>query len=79
MYVRDVETGTTNSKDEPEVIKETESTALVNGKNLLGPVVGNYCMKLAIEKAKKTGIGMVVANRSSNFKNYKNIKRKLYK
>ena len=67
MYVRDVKSGTTNSKDEPVIIKQTESTALVNGNNLLGPVVGNFCMNLAIEKAKTAGIGMVVANRSSSY------------
>ena len=65
MYVRDVKASTTNSTLEPKIIKDSEATALVDGNNLLGPVVGNYCMKLAIEKAKNVGIGMVVANRSS--------------
>ena len=64
-YVRDVKAGTTNSKEEPSIIKETVSTALVDGKNLLGPVVGNFSMNLAIKKAKNTGIGLVVANKSS--------------
>lgn len=36
MYVRDVKEGTTNSKDEPVIIKESAATALVDGNNLLG-------------------------------------------
>ena len=36
MYVRDVKSGTTNSKDEPAVLKDMGATALVDGKNLLG-------------------------------------------
>ena len=58
MYVRDVKSGTTNSKDEPKVSKESGATALVDGNNTLGPVVGNFCMQLAIKKAKEIGIGM---------------------
>lgn len=67
MYVRDVKTGTTNSKDEPTIIKESPATALVDGQNTLGPVVGNFSMQLAIRKAKQVGIGMVVANRSNHY------------
>jgi len=67
MYVRDIKEGTTFSDREPIVVKESEATALVDGNNLLGPVVGNFCMHLAIEKAKKVGIGMVVANRSNHY------------
>jgi LDH2 family malate/lactate/ureidoglycolate dehydrogenase len=67
MYVRDIKEKTTNTNAEPKISKETVSTALVDGKNLLGPVVGNFCMNLAINKAKETGIGMVVANRSNHY------------
>lgn len=59
MYVRDVELKVCDSNSEPVIEKETASTALVNGKNLLGPVVGNFAMKLAIEKAKLSGIAWV--------------------
>jgi LDH2 family malate/lactate/ureidoglycolate dehydrogenase len=50
MYVRDIKAGTTNSTDEPLIVKESVATALVDGNNLLGPVVGNFCMSLAIKK-----------------------------
>ena len=34
---------------------------------LKGPVVGNFCMQLAIKKAKELGIGMVSVRRSNHF------------
>lgn len=61
MYVRDLQDKLCASDKEPEIVNETVSTALVEGHNLLGAVVGNFCMDLAIEKAKQTGIGWVVA------------------
>jgi len=42
-------------------MRETAATAYVDGCNLLGPVVGNYSMNIALEKAKEAGIGWVVA------------------
>lgn len=41
---------------------ESESTAVVCGNNGLGVVVSMFCVNLAIKKAEKTGIAMVVAN-----------------
>lgn len=52
---------------DPFIIKEKGATAWVDGNNLLGPVVGNYCMKLAISKAKEHGIGWVVTKNSNHF------------
>lgn len=62
MYVRDIETGITVSDKEPVIAKETAATALVNGNNVLGPVVGDFAMSLAIKKAHDVGVGWVVAN-----------------
>lgn len=67
MYVRDVKVGTTSSSEEPVVEKDLGATALVDGRNLLGPVVGDFCMDLAIKKAKQFGIGMVTAKRSNHY------------
>ena len=65
MYVKDIESGICSKEGEPVVEKETAATALVDGRNLLGPVVGNYCMDLALKKAKDAGIGWVVAHGES--------------
>lgn len=61
MYVKDIQSGICAKDGEPVVEKESAATALVDGKNLLGPVVGNFCMDLAIKKAREAGIGWVVA------------------
>lgn len=52
---------------DPVILKKSPGTALVDGQNLLGPYVGKFCMNLAIEKAKKIGIGLVAARRSNHF------------
>ena len=62
MYVHDISSGNTTSDSEPKLVKETAATAYVDGQNLLGPVVGNFSMKIAIEKAKQSGVGWVVAS-----------------
>lgn len=62
MYVKDIESGICAKDGEPKVEKESAASALVNGNNLLGPVVGNFCMDLAIKKAKEAGVGWVVAH-----------------
>lgn len=67
MYVRDIKAGTTFSDREPKIVKESGATALVDGNNVLGPVVGNFCMQLAIRKAKEIGIGIVVSHRSNHY------------
>ena len=67
MYVQDTASGVCDSNAEPEIINDKFATALVDGKNSLGPVVGNFSMKLAIEKAKTFGVGWVAANSELNF------------
>lgn len=49
-----------------EIIKETQTTALVDGNLGLGLYIGPYCMNLAIEKAKQYGVGFVVAQNSTH-------------
>lgn len=66
-YVCDIENGTMQPRGEPSIEKETGPTALVNGNNVLGPVVGNFCMDLAINKAKEHGIGWVVCKGSTHY------------
>jgi len=50
-----------------DIIKETETTALVDGNLGLGLCIGPHCMKLAIEKAKKYGVGFVAAQNSTHY------------
>jgi|Transcript_34447 LDH2 family malate/lactate/ureidoglycolate dehydrogenase len=50
-----------------EIVKETETTALVDGALGLGLYIGPYCMNLAIQKAKKYGVGFVAAQNSTHY------------
>ena len=61
MYVDDIASKTTISDKEPTILSEKAASAYVDGENLLGPVVGNFSMQLAITKARKAGIGWVTA------------------
>ena len=49
MYVKDLQTGIVQVEGDPQIEKETAATAMVDGKNLMGPVVGKFCMNLAIK------------------------------
>ena len=58
-------------------VKETAATALVDGNNSLGAVVGNFAMGVAIRsvinhpaprrKARETGVGWVTVRGSNHF------------
>lgn len=61
MYINDLHKNATNGTVSPTILKETPATAWVDGQNGLGAVVGNFCMDLAIQKAKNCGVGWVVA------------------
>ena len=50
-----------------EILKETETTAVVDGHNGMGQVIGVKAMQRAIDKAKKYGMGMVVVRNSCHY------------
>lgn len=49
------------------VVKDTPTTAVVDGGNGMGMVVGYNAMKIAIEKARQYGIGAVAVRNSSHY------------
>ncbi|CAH2984713.1 unnamed protein product [Chilo suppressalis] len=67
FYINDIEKGATDPNGKPVVLKESAATVLVDGGNALGATVGNFCMDLAIKKAKEAGIGLVTVNHSNHF------------
>ncbi|KAK6735675.1 hypothetical protein RB195_018725 [Necator americanus] len=67
MYVNDCLKKVCRTHGVPSILKERAGSAWVDGKNLLGPVVGNFCMDLAVKKAKDAGVGWVVAKGSNHF------------
>lgn len=66
-YVRLWEAGRVNSRPHIKVVHETPSTAVVDGDSGLGLVVGQYAMKIAIEKAKNVGTGWVSVCNSNHY------------
>lgn len=63
MYINDLHKGSTDGVVKPKILKESPATAWVDGQNGLGAVVGDFCMDLAIQKAKNIGVGVVTAKR----------------
>ncbi|MFH4982356.1 hypothetical protein AB6A40_009065 [Gnathostoma spinigerum] len=67
MYVKDIKKNVCKGEGNPTVVKERVATAWVDGNNLLGPVIGNFCIDLAMEKAKEAGVGWVVCRGSNHY------------
>ncbi|XP_076241559.1 putative oxidoreductase YjmC [Calliopsis andreniformis] len=67
MYVKDIQSKVTDPAAAPKVLTDFQAIALVSGCNAMGHVIGKFCMELAIEKAKKFGIGMVAARDSTHY------------
>lgn len=58
--------GAESAEGEPVILKESPATAAIDGKWNSGPIVGIMSTKLAIEKAKKSGVaGVTVMNAMS--------------
>jgi LDH2 family malate/lactate/ureidoglycolate dehydrogenase len=66
-YVDGILSGGINLKPNIRIVREGPSYALVDGDEGLGQVVGYKAMKLAIEKAKRSGIGVVVVRNSNHY------------
>jgi LDH2 family malate/lactate/ureidoglycolate dehydrogenase len=49
------------------VVKDTPTTAVIDGGNGMGMVVGYHAMNLAIQKARKYGLGAVAVRNSSHY------------
>lgn len=67
IYIDRIMEGTLNPETEYEIVKETPTTAVVDGHNGMGMVVGTKAMQLAIDKAKKYGMGMVAVRNSNHY------------
>ena len=66
-YVTGLKKGYIKPTDHSRVVKETKATALIDGGQSLGQVVGYRGMKLAIKKAKDTAIGAVTVRNSNHY------------
>ena len=50
-----------------EIVKDGPTTAVVDGHDGMGQVIGKRSMELAIDKAKKLGMGMVAVRNSTHY------------
>ncbi|HAE60739.1 MAG TPA: lactate dehydrogenase [Eubacteriaceae bacterium] len=67
IYVDRINAGIQKPVTQFEVLKETPTTAVVDGHDGMGMVIGYKSMKMAIDKAKKYGMGMVAVRNSTHY------------
>ena len=67
IYLDRIKQGILNPVTKIEIVKEGLTTAVVDGHNGMGHVIAFNSMKLAIEKARKYGMGMVAVRNSTHY------------
>ena len=67
IYLDRIKEGIVNPVTDYKIIKEGPTTAVIDGQNGMGHVIAYNSMKMAIEKAKKYGMGMVTVRNSSHY------------
>jgi len=67
MYYERMKAGLQLPVTKWQVVKDTPTTAVIDGGNGMGMVVGYHAMQLAIEKARKFGLGAVAVRNSSHY------------
>jgi LDH2 family malate/lactate/ureidoglycolate dehydrogenase len=66
-YYDRIKAGVHRTTTELEIVKETETTALVDGHHGVGHVIATRCMRMAMDKAGRYGLGAVAARNSTHF------------
>lgn len=66
-YVGDIKKGTIDPVVEPEIVKETPATYLVDARAGLGQVASVKVMRMVMNKAKKTGMASAVIRNSNHY------------
>ena len=67
IYLDRIKAGIQNPVTTFEVVRETPTTAVVDGHDGMGQVIGVKSMQMAIDKAKRYGMGMVAARNSTHY------------
>ena len=67
IYIDRIDAGILNPKTKIDIVKETETTAVLDGNNGMGHVVSKKAMQMAIDKAKKHGMGMTAVRNSTHY------------
>ncbi len=67
IYIDRIDMGIMNPVTKIDVIKDEDACAVLDGNNGMGHVVSVKAMEMAIEKARKYGLGMVVVRNSNHY------------
>lgn len=67
MYHERIKTGLQLPVTNWQVVKETPTTAVIDGGNGMGMVVGTHAMRIAVQKAREFGLGAVAVRNSSHY------------
>ncbi len=67
IYLDRIKEGILNPVTNFSIVKEGPATAVIDGHDGMGHVISYNAMRLAIEKARKYGLGMVTVRNSSHF------------
>ncbi|MEA3342297.1 MAG: Ldh family oxidoreductase [Chloroflexota bacterium] len=66
-YYDRIKRGQHHTTTEIKIIKETETTALMDGQHGMGHVIAYRAMRMAMEKARQYGLGAVTVRNSTHF------------
>jgi len=67
VYAERIRKGVVNPRPVPRIVRTSGATALLDGDNGLGAVVGSKAMEMAIEQAADAGISLIGAGHSNHF------------
>ncbi|HZS88885.1 MAG TPA: Ldh family oxidoreductase [Chloroflexota bacterium] len=67
QYIKLIEAGVLDPAATPVVERQSASTALVDARNGMGHVAGDYAMRLAIEKARAHDVGVALVRNSNHY------------
>jgi len=66
-YYERIKAGVQLVETEIEIVQETETTAVVDGHHGMGAVIASRAMRLAMDKARRQGLGAVTVRNSTHF------------
>lgn len=67
IYLDRIDAGILSPVTKVDIVKDTETTAVLDGNNGMGHVVSRQAMQMAIDKADKYGMGMVTVRNSTHY------------
>ncbi len=67
IYLDRIWAGTQLPKTNFEIVRETPTTAVIDGHNGMGHYIADRAMRMAVEKADKYGLGMTVVRNSTHY------------